>query len=67
MNCRLIALNKCHPLTPDISEHRPIVICNPIVKFLEGYFMPELSTYLKTKMNKHQFGFVPGRGIDQCK
>jgi hypothetical protein len=42
MKSRLIALNKCHPDTPQVKDYRPIVICSPLVKFLEGLLVPAL-------------------------
>ena len=66
MKSRLIALNKAHPSTPTPSEYRPIVVCSPVIKFLEGLLVDDLRRYLTEKMSKLQFGFVPGCGTDSC-
>jgi len=60
-------LNKVHPDIPTPSDYQPIVICNPIVKFLEGHVIGDLMRYLKNRMNRKQFGFIPTIGIENCK
>ncbi len=45
LRSRLVCLNKVHPATPKVPEYRPIVIASPVVKFLEGYIVPDLRRY----------------------
>lgn len=40
---------------------------SPVVKFLEGYLVRTLKKYCKERLNRNQFGFVPGLSIEECK
>ena len=60
---RLIALNKDHPNTPKAGRFRPIVVSSPIVKLIEGRFLPKLESYLIERLCPSQIGFVRGYGI----
>jgi len=64
---RLICLNKVYPRTPHIDQYRPIVVTSSIIKFLEGFITNSLRKYAVNNMHKHQFGFIPGLSIDECK
>jgi hypothetical protein len=64
---RLLCLNKVYPLTPLVSEYRPIVVASPIIKFMEGLLLPKLRRYSISKMHSWQFGFTKGVSIDECK
>lgn len=64
---RLVCLDKRYPETPAVSDYRPIVIASPVIKFLEGLIKKELAVYMSERLNKKQYGFVKGVGIDECK
>lgn len=66
-SARLVCLNKKFPATPKLAEHRPLVIASPVIKFLEGAVLPELERYAAMRMNRAQFAFHKGSGIDLCK
>jgi len=59
---RLVALNKVYPKTPTRKEMRPILIQSPIIKLLEGRFLPKLRKYMQNDLVISQTGFVPGLG-----
>ena len=59
---RLVALNKVFPKIPKRTEMRPILIQSPIVKLLEGRFLPALKKYLSEELVISQTGFIPKMG-----
>ena len=60
---RMIALNKKFPQIGGVEDYRPIVIYSAVIKFLEGYLIRDLRKYLKYRLTREQFGFVPNVGI----
>ncbi len=62
-NARLVPLNKDFPRISTVDRIRPILVMNPLVKFLESRFAPKLQNYLKYQLFPSQVGFVPGQGI----
>jgi hypothetical protein len=52
---------------PESHEYRPIVVLSPVIKFLEGFLVKTLKKYCKERLNRHQYGFVPGLSIEECK
>jgi hypothetical protein len=60
-------LNKEHPNIPQLINYRPIIIVNPIIKFLEGYIMPQLNYYAIHHLPHAQNGFKPKASIETCK
>ena len=61
--CRLIALNKKHPLIPKKDQFRPIIITSLLVKILEARLVKPLKQYMINKLHISQTGFVPGMDI----
>jgi hypothetical protein len=37
------------------------------VKFMEGAITPTLRNWMLTSMNNSQYGFKPGRSIEDCR
>ena len=60
---RLVALDKSKDGKPGPSQFRPIVIGSVVSKILEAYFMHQLSSYCRNKLNKNQVGGVKYRSI----
>jgi len=58
--CRLIALNKKHPLITKKDQFRPIIITSLLVKILEARLVKPLKRYMVYRLNVAQTGFVPG-------
>lgn len=64
MQCRLIPLNKKFPLTPGISDYRPIIVESPLIKLLELRLSKKLHNYMNSFMFKGQTGFIRGQGTE---
>src|SRR4029077_10032664 len=58
-----VPLNKVFPEVPTRKQMRPILICSPLQKLLESYFLPKLVDYMEKKMTPSQTGFIPRMGI----
>lgn len=63
----MICLNKKHPAIPRTDEFRPIVVCSPVVKFMEGFLTKSLKSYAINQLHRWQYGFTPGFSIEECK
>lgn len=64
---RLVCLNKVFPKIGTVEQFRPIVVCSPVIKFMEGYIKPSLNFWMVNRMPKSQYGFRPGRGIEDAR
>jgi hypothetical protein len=64
---RLVCLNKVYPRTPEIDQYRPIIVESPVIKFWEGLITSSLRKWMQHHMEKSQFGFAPGRSIEDCR
>ncbi len=62
-----MCLNKKHPALPTGEEYRPLVVCSPVIKFLEGYLMPHLRRYGAQQLHRDQYAFIPQSSIELCK
>ncbi len=44
-----------------------MVVCSPVIKFLEGYLMPHLRRYGVQQLHRDQYAFIPQSSIELCK